>query len=202
MRFQLGQQIQEVTSQALVNAAGPWVREVAARMTPRPTMPAVELVQGTHLELPGRIEHGCYYLEAPQDRRAVFVMPWHDRTLLGTTEVPFAGDPAQVAPTSQEVAYLLDVYRHYFPGRPRDVQQQWAGLRVLPAGDATASRRSRETQLPVDDPSQPRVVSIVGGKLTTYRSTAAKVLRLLAPTLSRRTPVADPRELPLVVCQT
>ncbi len=71
-------------------------------------------------------------------------MPWHDRTLVGTTEVTFAGDPAQVQPTPQEVAYLLDVYRHYFPGRPRDIQQQWAGLRVLPSrGGAASVARAR-----------------------------------------------------------
>ena len=197
--FRLGQQDHEVTSLAVVNAAGPWAREVAARITPRPPVASVELVQGSHLELPGRIERGCYYLEAPQDRRAVFVMPWHDRTLVGTTEVCFPQVPDQIEPTRQEVDYLLDAFRHYFPGRPRDVLQQWAGLRVLPADRGAASRRSRETQLPTDNPDRPRVLSIFGGKLTSYRATAQKVMRKLARTLPVRTPVADPRELKLSV---
>jgi glycerol-3-phosphate dehydrogenase len=195
-RFRLGPQTQEVQSRAIVNAAGPWAATVAERMTPKPPIADVDLVQGTHLELPGRIERGCYYLEAPQDGRAVFVMPWHERTLLGTTELTHRGAPETSQPTPQEVEYLLRVFEHFFPGRPREVLDQWAGLRVLPTGGA-ASRRSRETQLIVDDAKHPRVLSIFGGKLTTYRATAEKVLRRLAATLPTRKPLADTRELKL-----
>ena len=91
---------------------------------------------------------------------------------------------------------MLRVFGHFFPGRPQDVLDQWAGLRVLPAGGA-ASRRSRETQLLVDDTKRPRVLSIFGGKLTTYRATAEKVLRRLAATLPNRKPITDTRALKL-----
>jgi glycerol-3-phosphate dehydrogenase len=194
--FRVGQQTRQVQSRAIVNAAGPWAGTVAERIRPRAPVAEVELVQGSHLELPGRIQRGCYYLEAPQDSRAVFVMPWHDRTLLGTTELIYRGAPEKTQPTTQEVEYLIRVFGHYFPGRPRDVLEQWAGLRVLPAG-GTASRRSRETQLIVDDAKRPRVLSIFGGKLTTYRATAAKVLHQLAAALPTRKPIADTRDLKL-----
>ena len=187
----------ELSSAVIVNAAGPWASAVAARIAPEPPTPAVDLVQGTHLELPGPVPQGGYYLEAPEDGRAVFVLPWHDRTLLGTTERLYVGDPAQVVPTDVEVEYLLNVYRHYFPGRSRQVLDQWAGLRVLPASREAATTRSRETQLPVDNARRPRVISVFGGKLTGYRATAERVMDCLRATLAPRPPRADTRSLML-----
>ncbi len=187
----------EVAAAVIVNAAGPWGREVADRIVPRPPTPAVDLVQGTHIELPGALTQGCYYVEAPQDGRAVFAMPWRDRTLVGTTEYVYRGDPAKVCPTSAEIDYLREVAHHYFPHRETRVLDQWAGLRVLPASARSATGRSRETQLPVDDATRPRVISIFGGKLTGYRATAEKVIDRLAPSLKGARKRADTRRLPL-----
>ncbi len=78
---------------ALVNAAGPWVNAVLARITPDVPSAAIELVQGAHIVLDGPLQHGVYYTEA-DDGRAVFVMPWRSMTLVGTTETRFSGDPA------------------------------------------------------------------------------------------------------------
>lgn len=188
---------QAMHSLVVVNAAGPWINQVLARMTPAMKPAALELVEGTHLELPGTVARGCYYVEAPQDGRAVFVMPWHDRTLLGTTERPYHDDPDQVQPTQQEVDYLLSVYQHYFPERSRDVLDAWAGLRVLPPSNGSAFRRSRETRLLTDHATQPRLLSIVGGKLTAYRATAERVVRQLQRTLPPRTRKARTQELVL-----
>lgn len=188
----------QVVCDVIVNAGGPWARAVAQHITPQPDIPAVDNVQGSHLELPGTIKRGCYYVEAPTDRRAVFVMPWEDRTLLGTTELVFTGDPDECRATQQETDYLLATYAHYFPGRPRDVLNSWAGLRVLPAASGKAFNRPRETHLTVDRTPRPRSVSIYGGKLTGYRATADKVIKLLQPTLPKRDRVANTSELPLV----
>jgi glycerol-3-phosphate dehydrogenase len=196
-RFRQADAEHEVHATVLVNAAGPWGTDIAARIRPAPPTPAVDLVQGTHLELPGAITAGCYYLEAPQDGRAVFVMPWHDRTLLGTTELVYHGNPAKCSATLTETHYLLEVFQYYFPQRNTDVLDQWAGLRVLPSSKANASKRSRETQLPVDNERQPRVLSIFGGKLTGYRATAEKVVQRLKLTLPERKPVASTSKLPL-----
>ena len=82
-------------AKVLVNAAGPWINEVAERLAPRPPGCAVDLVQGAHIEVPGVLEQGIYYTEA-RDRRAVFTIPWKGRTLVGTTELTYTGDPADV----------------------------------------------------------------------------------------------------------
>lgn len=174
---------------ALVNAAGPWAPGVARRIVGVPAPPAVELVQGTHVEFDGALTEGAYYVEAPADARAVFVMPYRGRTLVGTTERLYTGDPAEVAPTADEVAYLTDTYRRHFPHRVADVRASWAGLRVLPAAATTAFNRPRET---VFDRPHPRVLGIYGGKLTTWRPTAAAVMRRLGQVLPRRAAKADP----------
>lgn len=197
VEFDVAGQTHMLQAQVIVNAAGPWANQVADRISPRPPTPRVDLVQGTHIEVGGTIQRGCYYLEAPQDGRAVFVMPWKDRTLIGTTERLHTGDPAEAAATGAEITYLQNVFKFYFPGRSTDLLDQWAGLRVLPASDASANKRSRETLLPVDNERRPRVVSVFGGKLTGYRATAEKVIERIRPTLPRATAIADTRTLTL-----
>ena len=191
-----------IQTQVLVNAAGPWANGVLALIKPPMSPIAVDLVQGTHLELPGPVEKGCYYMEVPSDRRAVFVLPWQNHTLLGTTEQTYHGDPSQVMPLPREIDYLLDVFRDHFPHRPTQVLDQWAGLRVLPRSQGAAFGRSRETQLPVDDPLRPRVVSIFGGKLTGYRATAEKVIALVSGSLPARKRRARTDELCLTAEET
>ncbi|MGB7933168.1 MAG: FAD-dependent oxidoreductase [Gammaproteobacteria bacterium] len=185
------------SASVLVNAAGPWINAVAGCIHPRPPTTAVELVQGTHLVLEGHLEKGGYYLEAPADRRAVFLLPWKGRTLLGTTETVYTGHPADVAPLAGEEAYLLETLRRYFPHRPQQVVDRFAGLRVLPAAGSAVFARSRETRLESDDPRRPRVVAIYGGKLTGYRATAQRVMRLLHRTLPSHKPVANSAHLEL-----
>ena len=180
----------ECEARALVNAAGPWVSQVARAVSPAISVPATELVQGTHILLKAEISQGVYYVEAPHDGRAVFIMSWYGQLMAGTTEVPYHGDPAQVAPTASEIDYLQGIARHYFP-RLRDAAEHpltgsFAGLRVLPSGKGRAFNRSRETLLVTDRRRQPRVLSIYGGKLTTWRAVAARALGQLAPTLPAR----------------
>ena len=166
-----------------------------------PVMPlSIELVQGTHLLIDAALEHGPYYLEAPQDQRAVFVMPWQGHLLLGTTETPYQGDPASVTPLPQECDYLLEVLQHYFP---RFSQQSvtlldaFAGLRVLPLDMQPAFHRPRETVLWLDDEQQPTVLGIYGGKLTAYRATAEKAVQRLSAVLPQRKAHADTRRISL-----
>ncbi len=185
----------------VVNAAGPWVDQVLACVEPAMPQVHTDLVQGTHILLAGRIDGGVYYLEAPRDGRPVFVMPWKDQTLVGTTETEFKGDPAEVLPLAEEKRYLLEVLQAYFPAYRSQARAQirsaFAGLRVLPSGGGKLNARSRETLLVVDDPRHPRLLSIYGGKLTTYRSTAKEVIRRLTPTLPPKQAKADTSTLPL-----
>jgi glycerol-3-phosphate dehydrogenase len=177
----------EVGARVLVNAAGPWAPQVARAVQPAIPVPDVDLVQGTHIVLPFAVTAGIYYVESPTDGRAVFVMPWHGATLIGTTETPYRGAPDQVHPLPSEEDYLLAVARHYFPAfrhlTREHITQRFAGLRVLPAATQTAFDRSRETIFSTDRERAPRVLGIYGGKLTGWRAAAAHVLERIGPSL-------------------
>jgi glycerol-3-phosphate dehydrogenase len=177
-------------ARVLVNAAGPWAAKVARAIHPAIHIPDIDLVQGTHIALPMRVTQGIYYVESPSDGRAVFVMPWHDGTLIGTTETPYRGEPDQVQPLAEEEEYLLTVARRYFPAvrhmTREDIVQRFAGLRVLPAATQKAFDRSRETIFTADRDPCPRVLGIYGGKLTGWRAAAAEVLERIRPSLGER----------------
>ena len=98
----------EVFSRVVINAGGPWANHINAQVSPTPPTADVDLVQGTHLILAGQLSEHCFYLEAPQDQRAVFVMPWHGNTLLGTTETLYEGDPDEVEPLASEQHYQIE----------------------------------------------------------------------------------------------
>jgi glycerol-3-phosphate dehydrogenase len=201
LRYTRGEAVTECRARVLVNAAGPWAEAVARRIEPAIPVPALECVQGAHLVLPGLLERGVYYLESPHDGRAVFVIPWKGAVMVGTTETPFDGDPDRVAPSPAEIHYLLGVLKHYFPRwravSEADLIESFAGLRVLPAGAVRAFQRSRETQLVPDRAGAPRVLSIYGGKLTTWRAVSQRALRRIAASLPRRRALARTDELML-----
>jgi glycerol-3-phosphate dehydrogenase len=191
----------EVEASALINAAGPWVSEVAQRISPAVQVPRIELIQGSHIVVPGEPKRGIYYVESPRDGRAVFVMPWRGHTLVGTTETRFRGDPDDVHPLAAERHYLVSVLRHYFTQYStldaRQLIDSFAGLRVLPAGPGHAFHRSRETWLVTDRSARPRTLAIYGGKLTGWRATGARVCKTIAASLPVRAPRADTRTLKL-----
>lgn len=186
-----------ISARLLVNCAGPWANQVAATMDPRPPQPQVTLVQGAHLVLSRPAVDRCYYLEVPEDGRAVFLLPWGEGSLLGTTETPFSGSPDDARITPEEEAYLLRVLGHYFPGEVPEIAARMAGLRVLPASPAAPFRRSREVMLAHTPRRRPNYIAVYGGKLTGYRATALKVLRLARNSLPRRRARADTASLPL-----
>ncbi|MGE0188062.1 MAG: glycerol-3-phosphate dehydrogenase/oxidase [Steroidobacteraceae bacterium] len=189
-------------ARVLVNATGPWVNHTLSRVTPQQPVRLIELVQGTHLILPGQLTRGIYYVESPRDGRAIFVMPWYGQTLIGTTETRYRGDPAEVQPLQSEINYLLQTLKHYFPAHRNETQASisrcFAGLRVLPAGSGHAFRRPRETLLDVDRTDKPRLLSIFGGKLTGWRATAEKVMQRVAPSLPAHIALANTRDIRLL----
>ncbi|HEX5056982.1 MAG TPA: FAD-dependent oxidoreductase [Gammaproteobacteria bacterium] len=192
-----------VTAGAIVNAAGPWVNRVMEGIAPRPEILQIEWIRGSHIILPGPASERIYYLESTSDRRAIFVMPWHGQTMIGTTEQFHFGDPGKVEPSPEEVQYLLGVFNFYFPNRYERpatadmVIESFAGLRVLPKDERNPFVRTRETLYGVDDRAKPRLVAIYGGKLTSYRSTSERVIRMLAPQLPARPRKADTKHLKL-----
>lgn len=194
----------KISARAIVNAAGAWANIVLENIEPKPPCMDIELVQGTHIILAGHIHHP-YYLESPQDRRAVFVTQWHvagrEHILVGTTEHSYVGDPAEVQPLGEEVDYLLDIYNHYFGCdlKRDDVIDVFTGLRVLQKNEGLAFGRSRDVCLLEDRESKPRVISIYGGKLTSYRATSEKLVNKLGRILPKRARVANTRVLKLPV---
>ncbi len=186
-----------IVTSVLVNAAGPWANRVLQRVTPRPLQADIELVLGSHIVVPGTLEQGMYYMEAPQDRRAVFVLSQPDGIMIGTTETVFHGTPDRVEPPESDIEYLMDVYNHYFRHTlcRADVKRAFAGLRVLPAG-GEAFNRPRDILIQ-QDAVNPRVLTIYGGKLTAYRATAERVIRQVAMLLPRRRRQADVKRLRL-----
>jgi glycerol-3-phosphate dehydrogenase len=191
---------QSINARVAVNAGGPWIGEILSRVRPTQAVVPMTLVQGAHLVVPGELIRGIYYAEAPQDGRPVLFMPWHNNTLVGTTETPYACDPANVAPLPKEIDYLLGALAIIFPTRAIKREQiidAFAGLRVLPADRKTLNARPRETRLVTDRPRTPRLISIYGGKLTAYRATAEHALNLARASLPPAKRRADPRATPL-----
>ena len=190
----------QINCRMIVNAAGPWATQVQSRIQGAPAAPEVELVQGAHIELAGRISDRIFYLESPTDRRAVFIMPWYDNTLVGTTETAFSGDPANTQATDKEAAYLLEAVRFYFPDFQAKLVGSFAGLRVLPKRTGSFSARPRDTVVQCDNEHRPTMIALYGGKLTAYRATADKILTTMRLSLGQPGPgksVQSTREIVL-----
>ncbi len=175
-----------VEANAVVNATGPWVDRfldgsspVAARRHPR-------IVKGSHIVVPRLFEHDFAYIFQAPDRRIVFAIPFEgDCTLIGTTERDYDGDLATPAIETAEVDYLLAMANRYFRGdlARTDVRWTFAGLRPLLADPAdVATSVTRDYVLDLEDEGPP-LLSIYGGKLTTYRRLAEDVLDEMAPRL-------------------
>jgi glycerol-3-phosphate dehydrogenase len=172
----------EIRTGALVNAAGPWVNEIATGVTP----PAnVRLVQGSHIVVEQLYDHDrCYIFQNP-DGRIFFAIPYEeDFTLIGTTDQDYRGDPAQVEASQQEIDYLLEAASSYFATRLEadDVIWSYSGVRALyDNGAENAQETTRDYVLSLDRPGHAApVLSIYGGKITTYRCLAEEAMDKLA----------------------
>jgi len=180
-----------VRGRLLVNAAGPWVRQVLDAAIAHPAALNVRLVKGSHIVVPKLFDHGYSYIFQNPDKRIVFAIPFErDFTLIGTTDVEFAGDPAQAAISPQEIDYLCDSANRYFRQRiaPSDVVWTYSGVRPLYEDDANAdpSAVTRDYVLQLDGgDSQAPVLSVFGGKITTYRVLAEEALSKIEQALGR-----------------
>ncbi|HVT39842.1 MAG TPA: glycerol-3-phosphate dehydrogenase/oxidase [Gemmatimonadaceae bacterium] len=191
----------EVRAGALVNATGPWTDTVSRMEDPR-SRPAVLGTKGVHVAVPAdRVANrGAVTLLSPVDGRVMFVLPAGRHTIIGTTDTPTTETPDQVRAARADVQYLLKSVNAYFPAAhlvPDDVVAAWAGIRPLiasgTAGDPAGASREHEVA------AGPRgVISVTGGKLTTYRAMSAEVVSVVQRRLGVRV-TASPtaaRELP------
>ncbi len=176
----------EVASRVLVNAAGPWVSRVNAMAAGANAGAPVRLVKGSHIVVDRVFQHDRAYIFQNADRRVCFAIPYEDDfTLIGTTDLDYQGDPADVAIEDAETDYLLAAVNAYLdrPIERGSVRWSYAGVRPLFDDGATkAQEATRDYALRLDgSPGQAPLLSVFGGKITTYRRLAEQVLRELAP---------------------
>lgn len=177
-----------VRARALVNACGPWVADFLRDGLQRQPRHGVRLVQGSHIVVPRLYPGEQAYILQNEDRRIVFVIPWLERfSLIGTTDREHHGDPEQVRISEQETEYLLDVVNRHFrqPVERDDILHSFSGVRPLlddESGDPSAVTRDYFLELHGAADQAP-LLSVFGGKLTTYRRLAESALELLKPWL-------------------
>lgn len=175
-----------IKAKAIVNASGPWVTDVINDVGDVTTENSIRLVKGSHIVVPKLYEGTQAYILQNPDRRVVFTIPYKNKfTLIGTTEVAFEGNPNQAAISNVEINYLCDTINRYFTKELTGEEVVWSYAGVRPLYDnkaSTASELSREYHLEVeDDHGSAPMLSVFGGKITTYRTLAEAVLKKLKP---------------------
>jgi glycerol-3-phosphate dehydrogenase len=192
LRDQSGGSEHTLQARALVNAAGPWVTDFYEHALAMPSPRKIRLVKGSHVIVP-KIHHGAEaYILQNEDQRIVFVIPYEEHySLIGTTDVEYQGSPSDVSISTEEISYLLTISNQHFNHQltAADVISTYAGVRPLQDDDADSPQSiSRdytfELQTATGDEAsaeQAPLLTVFGGKLTTYRKLAEAALKQLAP---------------------
>jgi glycerol-3-phosphate dehydrogenase len=176
----------QLRARALLNVAGPWAAQMHTLVGGHEPI-GIQLVRGSHMVVPRLYAGNHAYTLQNDDGRIVFVLPFHDNfTLIGTTEVRMDDPDHTPIASIEEIAYLCRAANCYLrsPIKPQDAVWTFAGVRpLLDDGKANASKVSREYQFVLDEPAQAdaALLTIIGGKLTTYRRLAEKALEKLSP---------------------
>jgi len=176
---------ESITARAIVNAAGPWVKQVLNDRLAQPSSDAVRLVRGSHIVLPKLYQGDHAFILQNHDRRVVFMIPYGDlHTLVGTTDVS-QQEISSPVPSEDEIRYLCLAVSRYLvkPVRPEEVVWRYSGVRPLyDDGSADPSAVTRDYTLRMDDDAGAApVLSVFGGKITTYRRLAEQAMDQLAP---------------------
>ena len=165
------------TARVLVNAAGPWIGEVAETVIRQPLKAPVRLIKGSHIVVRRRFDHDCGYIFQAADGRVVFALPFADEfTLIGTTDENFVGDLKSPAPDPAEITYLCDVVNQYFRDRvtPDELVWSFSGVRALyDDGSKKPEDVTRDYELVLDQKKNlAPLLTVYGGKITTHRRLA------------------------------
>ncbi len=175
-----------ITAKALVNAGGPWVANFIRDDLKLPTPYGIRLIQGSHLIVPKLYEGENAFILQNEDQRIVFAIPYMERfTILGTTDREYTGDPSKVTITDAEADYVLNVVNAHFNKQltRADVIHTYSGVRPLCNDESdNPSAITRDYTLALSGSAQEApLLSIFGGKLTTYRKLAESAMVQLAP---------------------
>jgi len=196
---QEGHDVKIVSGNVVVNAAGPWVDRVLAHSE---TQRLIGGTKGSHIvvdSFPGA-PSTAVYVEAESDHRPFFVIPWNHSYLIGTTDVRFENDLDEVSSEMWEVDYLLTETNRVFPDahlQRSNVCYTYSGVRPLPFTSDEDARKITRRHFIREDIGNRNLLSIIGGKLTTYRSLAEECLDLVFQKLGRKAPPCQTCEIPL-----
>ena len=173
------------TARVLVNAAGPWIGEVAETIMRQPLKVPARLIKGSHIVVRRRFEHSSGYILQAGDGRVVFALPFAgEYTLIGTTDENFVGDLKSPAPDSSEIMYLCDVANQYFRDKitPDELVWSYSGVRSLyNDGAGKPENVTRDYVLTLDEKKKlAPLLTIYGGKITTYRRLAEQTMAKLS----------------------
>ncbi len=179
----------EVNARCLVNAAGPWAAQFLKDAVARPSGKSLRLVKGSHIVVKKMFDHPYAYIFQNPDGRIVFAINYEqDFTLVGTTDLEYTGDTDKVAIDQSEIDYLCELTARYFrkPLQPSDVVWSYSGVRPLLEDDsANASEITRDYKLAIDGEAAP-LLSVFGGKITTFRKLAEEAVDMIAPRLGNQ----------------
>ena len=189
------------TARVLVNAAGPWIGEVADTVIRQPLRAPVRLIKGSHIVVRRRFEHECGYLLQAPDRRVVFALPFAEEfTLIGTTDENFVGDLKSPTPDSNEITYLCDAVNLYFRDKvtPDELVWSYAGVRALyDDGAGQPEDVTRDYELVLDAPyREAPLLTVYGGKITTHRRLAEAAMDRIGKFFEARPPWTAGSALP------
>jgi glycerol-3-phosphate dehydrogenase len=174
-----------LSARALVNASGPWVSDVLGRVLGKNVAARVRLVKGSHIVVDRLFDHGRSYIFQNSDDRICFAIPYEeDFTLIGTTDEDYEGDPADAAISDREIDYLLGAVNEYFrmPVSRNAIRWTYSGVRPLyDDGSSKAQEATRDYELRLEEEmNRAPLLSIFGGKITTYRRLAENALEKLS----------------------
>jgi glycerol-3-phosphate dehydrogenase len=184
--IETGGKTDQIRAKALVNAAGPWVSHVLGSVTGHNAPDKIRMVKGSHLVVDKLYDHDRCYIFQNADGRICFAIPYEQNyTLIGTTDEDHQGDPGTPRITDAETGYLLSAVGEYFR-RPvtRDmVRWSYSGIRPLyDDGASKAQEATRDYVLKLDNGAgNAPLLSVFGGKITTFRKLAEAALEKLAP---------------------
>jgi glycerol-3-phosphate dehydrogenase len=180
-----------ISTRYIVNAAGPWTAAFLGAATQKARASQLRLIKGSHIVVKRIFEHDHAYIFQNRDGRIVFAIPYErDFTLIGTTDIDFHGDADKVAIDEGEIRYLCELASSYFrePVRPADVVWTYAGVRPLLEDEAADAKAvTRDYRLEVDSAGAP-MMSIFGGKITTFRKLAEEAVDQICRTLGKSAP--------------
>jgi len=189
------------TARVLINAAGPWIGEVADTVIRAPLRMPLRLIKGSHIVVRRRYQEDAGYLLQAADGRVVFVLPFaQDFTLIGTTDENFVGDVGTPTPSGKEILYLCDAVNEYFRDKLTPDEPVWsfAGVRALhDDGSTKAKDVTRDYALALEESYRlAPLLTVYGGKITTHRRLAEEALARIAHFFQMRPPWTATSTLP------